>query len=89
MLRPSRPMIRPLRSSDGSWTTDTVVSAVWLLAVRWMATERMFRARRSASWRVSSSISRTTRDIATRLCSSTLASRVSRAWVDDIPAIRS
>jgi len=27
MLRPSRPMIRPFRSSDSRWTTDTVVSA--------------------------------------------------------------
>ena len=29
MLRPSRPMMRPLRSSERSWTTDTVVSAAW------------------------------------------------------------
>ena len=29
MLRPSRPMIRPFMSSDGSSTTVTVVSAVW------------------------------------------------------------
>ena len=49
MLRPSRPMMRPLRSSEGSWTTETVVSAVWPEAVRWIATERMLRARRSAS----------------------------------------
>ena len=30
MLRPSRPMMRPFMSSEGSWTTDTVVSAAWL-----------------------------------------------------------
>src|SRR3954465_3456972 len=30
MLRPSRPMMRPFMSSEGSWTTETVVSAVRL-----------------------------------------------------------
>ena len=37
MLRPSRPMMRPFMSSDGSSTTVTVVSAVWLAATRWSA----------------------------------------------------
>ena len=36
MLRPSRPMMRPFMSSEGRWTTDTVVSATWLAAVRWI-----------------------------------------------------
>ena len=49
MLRPSRPMMRPFMSSDGRLTTETVVSATWLAAVRWMLRERMLRARRSAS----------------------------------------
>ena len=39
MLRPSRPMIRPFMSSEGSWTTDTVVSAAWLAARRCIATD--------------------------------------------------
>src|ERR1700693_728647 len=34
MLRPSRPMMRPFMSSDGSSTTDTVVSAAWLPGAR-------------------------------------------------------
>ena len=39
MLRPSRPMMRPFMSSEGSWTTDTVVSAAWLAARRCIATD--------------------------------------------------
>src|SRR3954466_791286 len=46
MLRPSRPMMRPFMSSDGSWTTETVVSAAWLAAGRRIATERRRGARR-------------------------------------------
>ena len=53
MLRPSRPMIRPFMSSLGSGTTETVVSATWLEAVRWMQMERMSLARRSPSCRAS------------------------------------
>ena len=34
MLRPSRPMMRPFMSSDGSSITVTVVSAAWLAATR-------------------------------------------------------
>ena len=37
ILRPSRPMMRPFISSFGSCTTDTVVSATWSAAHRWMA----------------------------------------------------
>ena len=55
MLRPSRPMMRPFSSSDLSSTTDTVVSTAWLDATRCITAARMLRARRSASWRVSSS----------------------------------
>ena len=51
MLRPSRPMMRPFISSEGSFTTDTVLSATWSAAVRWMLSERMLRARRSDSLR--------------------------------------
>ena len=55
MLRPSRPMMRPFMSSEGSSTTETVVSAVWLAATRWSASATMLRARRFASSRASSS----------------------------------
>ena len=49
MLRPSRPMMRPFMSSEGSSTIETVVSAAWLAAVRWMPIEMMLRTRRSDS----------------------------------------
>ena len=49
MLRPSRPMIRPFMSSEGSSTSETVVSAAWLAATRWSASATRFRARRLAS----------------------------------------
>ena len=49
MLRPSRPMIRPFISSLGSSTSRVVDSLECLAASRCMATERMLRARRSAS----------------------------------------
>ena len=58
MLRPSRPMMRPFISSDGSVTLETVVDAACAEAVRWMPIEMMLRTRRSASWRASSSIVR-------------------------------
>ena len=57
MLRPSRPMIRPFISSLGSSIRRVVVSLACLAASRCMATERMLRARRSASAFVSCSIS--------------------------------
>ena len=45
MLRPSRPMIRPLTSSAGRCTTATTVCAVWSDATRWMASATIARAR--------------------------------------------
>ena len=51
MLRPSRPMIRPFISSDGRWTTETVCSAVWSAATRWIAVTTMSRALSWASSR--------------------------------------
>ena len=49
MLRPSRPMMRPFMSSDGSSTIETVVAAAWLAASRPMPVEMMLRTRRSDS----------------------------------------
>ena len=85
MFRPSRPMIRPFRSSEASWTTDTVVSAVWPEAVRWIATERMFRARLSDSSRASSSMRRTSFAMSARHSSSTFVIRASRPWAAVMP----
>ena len=56
MLRPSRPMIRPFISSFGRGITDTVTSAVWSAAHRWMARAMTSRAFRSAVSRASASI---------------------------------
>ena len=47
MLRPSRPMMRPLTSSEGRATTETVLSLTWSVAMRWKARVRMPRARLS------------------------------------------
>ena len=44
MLRPSRPIIRPFKSSLGRSTTDTVVSIVCSAALRWMASVMYWRA---------------------------------------------
>ena len=66
MLRPSRPMMRPFMSSDGSWTTQTVVSAAWRAARRCIATDRIERTRRSASRLVCSSIWRISRALSWR-----------------------
>ena len=49
MLRPSRPMMRPFRSSEGIWMVDTVFSAEWSAATRWMARLRIMRDFLSAS----------------------------------------
>ena len=43
MFRPSRPMMRPLSSSDFSSTTETVVSTAWLDATRCITAARMLR----------------------------------------------
>ena len=75
MLRPSRPMIRPFMSSDGSSTSETVVSAAWLAATRWSASATRLRARRFASVRASSSIWRTRRASSWRISSSERSSR--------------
>ena len=56
MLRPSRPMILPFISSEGSSTSRVVESVDDFAASRCIATARMLRARRSASALVSSSI---------------------------------
>ena len=45
MLRPSRPMIRPLTSSAGRCTTATTVCAVWSDATRWIASATIALAR--------------------------------------------
>ena len=58
MFLPSRPMIRPFISSEGSWTTETVVAAVCSAAMRWIASEMIFLASRSAVRCASSLISR-------------------------------
>ena len=74
MLRPSRPMIRPFMSSDGSSTSVTVVSAAWLAATRWSASATRLRARRFASSCASSSAWRTRRASSWRTSSSERAS---------------
>ena len=89
MLRPSRPMMRPFISSEGSVTLETVVDAACAEAVRWMPIEMMLRTRRSASWRASSSIVRMRRATSWRACSSTRASSASRACACVIAATRS
>ena len=66
MLRPSRPMIRPFISSDGRWTTETVCSAVWSAATRWMAVTTMSRA---LSWASSRALRSIARAILTASCS--------------------
>ena len=70
MLRPSRPMMRPFMSSDGSSTIETVVSAAWLAATRWSESATRLRARRLASICASSSSSRTRRASSWRTSSS-------------------
>ena len=70
MFRPSRPMIRPFMSSDGSSTSVTVVSAAALAATRCSASATRFRARRFASPAASSSSCRTRPASSCRTCSS-------------------
>ena len=89
MLRPSRPMMRPFMSSEGSSTIETVVSAAWLAAVRWMPIEMMLRTRRSDSWRASSSMMRMRRAMSWRERSSTSRSSSSFACVAVRPETRS
>ena len=55
MLRPSRPMMRPFRSSLGRSTTDTVVSIACSAPQRWMASVMYCLARSTAVSRASAS----------------------------------
>ena len=57
MFRPSRPMIRPFISSLGRGTTETVASATWSAAHRWMASPTISLAFWSASSLYRASIS--------------------------------
>ena len=68
MFRPSRPMMRPLRSSLGRSTTETVVSMVCSGALRWMAWVMICLAFSAACSRASAS-SRLTRLAASRRAS--------------------
>ena len=87
MLRPSRPMMRPFMSSEGSGTTDTVVSVTTSEARRWMEVVRMRRARRSASSRAFTSRSRSSTMASCRPSSSTRRSNCSLAALASKPAI--
>ena len=71
MLRPSRPMMRPFRSSLGRSTTETVVSIVCSAALRWMASVMYWRALAAACSRASAS-SRFTRLAASRRASASM-----------------
>ena len=55
MLRPSRPMMRPFRSSLGRSTTETVVSIACSAAQRWIASVMFCFARPAAVSRASAS----------------------------------
>ena len=55
MLRPSRPMMRPFRSSLGRSTTETVVSIACSAPQRWMASVMYCLARSTAVSRASAS----------------------------------
>ena len=81
-------MIRPFMSSDGSSTTVTVVSAVWLAATRWSASATSARARRFASLRASSSSWRTVRASSCRTRSSDRSSRCCFASLTVRPEMR-
>ena len=79
MLRPSRPMIRPFISSDGRWTTETVCSAVWSAATRWMAVTTTSRALSSASSRAPRSMARASLTASCSASSRTSSSRIALA----------
>ena len=89
MFRPSRPMMRPFMSSDGSSTSETVVSAAWLAATRCRASPTRFRARRFASVRASSSSWRTMRARSRRTSSSERSSTTFFASSTVSPEMRS
>ena len=71
MLRPSRPMMRPFRSSDGSSTTDTVASTTVSEARRWIAMPMMRRAFWVACSLASSSMRRISPAVSSRASFST------------------
>ena len=79
MLRPSRPMIRPLTSSAGRCTTATTVCAVWSEATRWMASATIALARCLAEFCASDSIRRIIIAASRRTASSWPASSSARA----------
>ena len=87
MLRPSRPMIRPFMSSEGSSITEAVVSAAWLAATRWSASATRLRARRRASTCASSSCWRTRRASSCRISSSERSISTAFASPTVMPAI--
>ncbi len=89
MLRPSRPMIRPFISSDGRWITETVCSAVWSAATRWIAVTTMSRARSWASSRADRSIARAIFTASCSASSRTASTRTALASSADIPDARS
>ena len=71
MLRPSRPMMRPLRSSLGRSTTETVASRACSGALRWIACVTIWRAFSAACSRASCS-RRFTRFAASRRASDSI-----------------
>ena len=89
ILRPSRPMMRPFMSSEGSSISETVVSEAWLAATRWRASATRLRARRFASARASSSACRTRRASSWRTSSSDRSSMCALASLTVIPEMRS
>ena len=86
ILRPSRPMIRPFISSEGSCTTETVNCAVSSAAIRCTAMATSFFASRSAVRWPSSLISRTRFAASARALSSISATSWSRASFAVSPA---
>ena len=89
MLRPSRPMMRPFISSDGRWTADTVISAVWSTITRWMAVTTTSRAFSSASSRALRSMARARRTASCSASSRTCSSSTSLASSCDSSLTRS
>ena len=89
MLRPSRPIMRPFISSLGNATTDTVVSATWSAAQRWIAEEIISFAFFSASSLACCSISLTIIAVSWRISCSTFVNKIFFASSNVMPEIRS
>ena len=87
MLRPSRPMMRPLRSSEGSSTTETVASTTVSEARRWIAMPMMRRAFWVACSLASSSMRRIRPAVSIRTSLSTDLTRSRLASTAVRPAI--